>query len=92
MCTDVQRGKGGHCHEKWHVPSLVSQQQLVLSCVPCLCDQVNINSLVDVVRKYIALAEERTEGARQQSHQTVLDIDDLDLPDSPERLESGFIT
>lgn len=47
--------------------------------------QVNINSLVDVVRKYIALAEERTEAARQESHQTVLDIDDLDLPDSPER-------
>ena len=43
---------------------------------------------MDVVRKYIALAEERTEAARQESHQTVLDIDDLDLPDSPERLGS----
>ena len=52
--------------------------------------KVNINSLVDVVRKYIALAEERTEAARQESHQTVLDIDDLDLPDSPER--SGYST
>ena len=46
---------------------------------------------MDVVRKYIALAEERTEAARQESHQTVLDIDDLDLPDSPERLGSAAV-
>ncbi|XP_048249669.1 eukaryotic translation initiation factor 3 subunit A-like [Haliotis rufescens] len=51
-----------------------------------ICQQVNIQSLVDVVRKYISLAEEQTELARKESHQTVLDIDDLDLPDSPESL------
>ena len=45
--------------------------------------QVNIQSLVEVVRKYIALAEEKTDQAREQSHQTVVDIDDLDVP-SPE--------
>ena len=47
--------------------------------------QVNISSLVEVVKNYISLAEEKTEAARKESHQTVVDIDDLDLPDSPER-------
>ncbi|KAI8789964.1 eukaryotic translation initiation factor 3 subunit A isoform X2 [Biomphalaria glabrata] len=51
-----------------------------------ICQQVNISSLVEVVKNYIALAEEKTEAARKESHQTVVDIDDLDLPDSPESL------
>lgn len=46
---------------------------------------MNIKSLEDVVRKYISLAESKTEAARQESHQIVLDIDDLDQPDTPER-------
>ncbi|XP_041371282.1 eukaryotic translation initiation factor 3 subunit A-like isoform X3 [Gigantopelta aegis] len=50
-----------------------------------ICQQVNIQSLVEVVRKYISLAEEKTDAAREQSHQTVVDIDDLDVP-SPETL------
>ncbi|KAL5016137.1 hypothetical protein ScPMuIL_005726 [Solemya velum] len=51
-----------------------------------ICQQVNIKSLEDVVRKYIALAEQKTEAARLESHQSVIDIDDLDMPDSPESL------
>ncbi|KAH9508590.1 Eukaryotic translation initiation factor 3 subunit A [Bulinus truncatus] len=51
-----------------------------------ICQQVNISSLVEVVKNYITLAEEKTEAARKESHQTVVDIDDLDLPDSPESL------
>ncbi|CAG5135673.1 unnamed protein product [Candidula unifasciata] len=51
-----------------------------------ICQQVNISSLVEVVKNYIALAEEKTEAARKESQQTVVDIDDLDLPDSPESL------
>ncbi|OWF43183.1 eukaryotic translation initiation factor 3 subunit A-like [Mizuhopecten yessoensis] len=51
-----------------------------------ICQQVNIKSLEDVVRKYIRLAESKTEGARQESHQVVVDIDDLDIPDTPESL------
>lgn len=47
--------------------------------------QVNIKSLEDVVRKYISLAESKTEAARAESHQAVVDIDDLDNPDTPER-------
>lgn len=47
--------------------------------------QINIKSLEDVVRKYIQLAEQKTEEARQQSHQVVIDVDDLEMPDTPER-------
>ena len=50
--------------------------------------QVNIKSLEDVVRRYIALAEYKTESARNESHQCVLDIDDLDQPDTPERYDA----
>jgi translation initiation factor 3 subunit A len=49
---------------------------------------VNIKSLEDVVRKYLALAEEKTEAARKESHQAVADIahiDDLDVIQTPER-------
>nr|XP_022338776.1 eukaryotic translation initiation factor 3 subunit A-like isoform X2 [Crassostrea virginica] len=51
-----------------------------------ICQQVNIKSLEDVVRKYINLAESKTEAARAESHQVVVDIDDLDNPDTPESL------
>lgn len=51
-----------------------------------ICQQVNIKSLEDVVRKYISLAESKTEAARAESHQAVVDIDDLDNPDTPESL------
>ena len=54
-----------------------------------LFPKVNIKSLEDVVRKYINLAEQKTEDARQESHQVVVDIDDLDQPDTPERYISG---
>lgn len=46
---------------------------------------MNIKSLEDVVRKYIGLAEQKTEEARQESHQVVIDVDDLEMPDTPER-------
>ncbi|XP_074640186.1 eukaryotic translation initiation factor 3 subunit A-like [Tubulanus polymorphus] len=51
-----------------------------------ICQQVNIKSLEDVVKKYLSLAEERTEEARQTSHQAVIDIDDLDILQTPESL------
>jgi len=47
--------------------------------------QVNTKSLEDIVKKYLALAEERTEAARQQSQQTADDVDDLDVLQTPER-------
>ena len=51
--------------------------------------QVNIKSLEDVVRKYIQMAEDKTEAARVESHQVVIDVDDLDVPDTPERYFSS---
>ncbi|GBM00210.1 Eukaryotic translation initiation factor 3 subunit A [Araneus ventricosus] len=51
-----------------------------------ICQQVNIKSLEDVVRRYLALAEEKTEAAREESQQAVVDIDDLDQVQTPENL------
>uniref|UniRef100_A0A8C2X9A4 Eukaryotic translation initiation factor 3 subunit A n=1 Tax=Cyclopterus lumpus TaxID=8103 RepID=A0A8C2X9A4_CYCLU len=50
----------------------------------CLCFQVNIKSLEDVVRAYLKLAEEKTETAKGESQQMVLDIEDLDNIQTPE--------
>jgi translation initiation factor 3 subunit A len=47
--------------------------------------QVNIKSLEDVVRKYLAMAEQKTEEASRESHQAVVDVDDLDVIASPEK-------
>jgi len=51
-----------------------------------ICQQINIKSLEDVVRGYLALAEEKTEAAREESQQAVVDIDDLDNLQTPESL------
>lgn len=51
----------------------------------CLCFQVNIKSLEDVVRAYLKLAEDKTETAKGESQQMVLDIEDLDNIQTPER-------
>jgi len=52
--------------------------------------QVNTKSLEDIVKKYLALAEERTESARQQSQQTADDVDDLDVLQTPERYKQDI--
>ena len=51
---------------------------------------MNIKSLEDVVRKYLALAAEKTDAARQRSHKKVVDIDDLDVIQTPEKYLSEF--
>uniref|UniRef100_A0A671RTN9 Eukaryotic translation initiation factor 3 subunit A n=1 Tax=Sinocyclocheilus anshuiensis TaxID=1608454 RepID=A0A671RTN9_9TELE len=51
---------------------------------PSLVLQVNIKSLEDVVRAYLKLAEEKTETAKGESQQMVLDIEDLDNIQTPE--------
>jgi translation initiation factor 3 subunit A len=45
-----------------------------------------VASLENVVRFYLNLAEEKTEAARQESHQAVVDIDDLDNVATPENI------
>ncbi|XP_071532638.1 eukaryotic translation initiation factor 3 subunit A [Panulirus ornatus] len=47
---------------------------------------VNVSSLETVVRHYLSLADERTEAARKESHQAVVDIDDLDNLATPEEI------
>lgn len=49
---------------------------------------MNIKSLEDVVRAYLKLAEEKTETAKEESQQMVLDIEDLDNIQTPERLDA----
>ncbi|XP_057379990.1 eukaryotic translation initiation factor 3 subunit A-like [Daphnia carinata] len=51
-----------------------------------MCQSVNVASLENVVRFYLNLAEEKTEAARQESHQAVVDIDDLDNVATPESI------
>lgn len=47
---------------------------------------VNVSSLETVVRHYLSLADERTEAARKESHQAVVDVDDLDNLATPEEI------
>jgi translation initiation factor 3 subunit A len=47
---------------------------------------VNVSSLENVIRFYLRTAEERTEQAREQSQQAVVDIDDLDNLATPESI------
>jgi len=51
-----------------------------------MCQSVNVASLENVVRYYLNLAEEKTEAARQESHQAVVDVDDLDNVATPESI------
>ncbi|XP_063368848.1 eukaryotic translation initiation factor 3 subunit A [Cydia amplana] len=47
---------------------------------------VNVGSLEQVIRGYLRMAEERTEAARAQSTQAVIDTDDLDNLATPESI------
>ncbi|KAK9496574.1 hypothetical protein O3M35_013160 [Rhynocoris fuscipes] len=47
---------------------------------------VNVGSLENVIRGYLRMAEEKTESARELSHQAVIDIDDLDNLATPESI------
>lgn len=47
---------------------------------------VNVGSLENVIRGYLRMAEQKTEAARKQSQQAVVDIDDLDMLVTPESI------
>ncbi|KAF7994771.1 hypothetical protein HCN44_004243 [Aphidius gifuensis] len=47
---------------------------------------VNVGSLENVIRGYLRMAEEKTDNARKQSQQAVVDIDDLDMLATPESI------
>ena len=48
--------------------------------------QVNVGSLENVIRGYLRTAEERTEAAREQSQQAVIDVEDLEMIATPESI------
>lgn len=54
--------------------------------------QVNVGSLENVIRGYLKTAEDRTEAAREQSQQAVIDIDDLDNLATPESILLRCVT
>lgn len=68
---------------KWSVSSFLRVKLLTTIML-----QVNIKSLEDVVRAYLKLAEEKTETAKEESQQMVLDIEDLDNIQTPERYKN----
>lgn len=47
---------------------------------------VNVGSLENVIRGYLRMAEEKTDAARKQSQQAVVEIDDLDNLVTPESI------
>lgn len=52
-----------------------------------ICQQTNIKSFEDVVRRYIELAEEKAEWAKNRAaSRTTDDVDDLDIVQTPEEI------
>lgn len=91
-------GQGGSLSVQEHLPAGVCVEDAgpdqffvctevrdYILCIYVFCFQVNIKSLEDVVRAYLKLAEEKTETAKEESQQMVLDIEDLDNIQTPER-------
>ena len=51
-----------------------------------ICQQTQIKSFEDIVRKYLELAEEKAEEAKSSAQSQVLDVDDLDNAATPENI------
>ncbi|CAB1343414.1 unnamed protein product [Coregonus sp. 'balchen'] len=98
---DVIKSKKHRTWQKIHEPIMVKYLELCVDLRKShlakeglyqyknICQQVNIKSLEDVVRAYLKLAEEKTETAKGESQQMVLDIEDLDNIQTPESAVSG---
>lgn len=50
-----------------------------------MCQQVNVKSLEDVIGSFLDMAEKKADQAREESHGSVEDIEDLDQAESPEK-------
>ncbi|XP_028585934.2 eukaryotic translation initiation factor 3 subunit A [Podarcis muralis] len=93
---DVMKSKKHRTWQKIHEPIMLKYLELCVDLRKShlakeglyqyknICQQVNIKSLEDVVRAYLKLAEEKTESAKEESQQMVLDIEDLDNIQTPE--------
>lgn len=82
----VQEHLPAGLYEEWeHSSDFLQSGGLNAECNFYWYFQVNIKSLEDVVRAYLKLAEDKTETAKEESQQMVLDIEDLDNIQTPER-------
>lgn len=96
---DVMKSKKHRTWQKIHEPIMLKYLELCVDLRKShlakeglyqyknICQQVNIKSLEDVVRAYLKLAEEKTEAAKEESQQMVLDIEDLDNIQTPESFQ-----
>ena len=50
-----------------------------------ICKDTNLNSFKNVIEGFLNMAERKASAAREESTQTVLDIEDLDAIQTPER-------
>ncbi len=50
-----------------------------------ICKETNLYSFQVVINYFLSMVEEKAKEARKQSEQTVMDIDDLDMMQTPER-------
>uniref|UniRef100_I3M0K3 Eukaryotic translation initiation factor 3 subunit A n=1 Tax=Ictidomys tridecemlineatus TaxID=43179 RepID=I3M0K3_ICTTR len=98
---DVMKSKKHRTWQKIHEPIMLKYLELCVDLRKShlakeglyqyknICQQVNIKSLEDVVRAYLKLAEEKTEAAKEESQQMVLDIEDLDNIQTPESTQAS---
>lgn len=50
-----------------------------------ICKDANLNSFQKILDEFLSLAESKASDAREQSQQTVLDVEDLDAVQTPEK-------
>ena len=50
-----------------------------------ICKETNLYSFQQVINYFLSMVEEKAKEARKQSEQTVMDIEDLDMMQTPER-------
>ncbi|CAA2984865.1 eukaryotic translation initiation factor 3 subunit A isoform X2 [Olea europaea var. sylvestris] len=79
LCVDLRRGR----HAK---DGLIQYRSI--------CQQVNINSLEEVIKHFMQLATERAELARSQAQalEEALDVDDLEADKRPEDLMLSYVS
>ena len=56
-----------------------------------ICKDANLNSFQNIIGQFLDQAEGKASTARKESEQTVLDIEDLDMIQTPERCACKII-
>lgn len=57
-----------------------------------VCQQVNVNSLEEVIKYFLKLSTERAEQAQAAAAEVVLDVDDLEAEKRPEDLMLSYVS